>query len=368
MNEDKLYQIALLRTPGVGSTNIKSLISYCGSAKNVFQSPKGKLAKIPGIGTFIANSINPKVDLTFAEQEILTAKKNGADLLFYTDEDYPQRLKQILDAPPLLYVSGNGSLNRPKMVAIVGTRKATEYGKGMVTELVQGLMQHNVTIVSGLAYGIDVHAHKESLNNGLPTIGIMASGLDIIYPAVHKSIALQMKENGALVTENAFGTKPDAPRFPARNRIIAGMADVIIVVEAAAKGGALITAEIANSYNKDVFAIPGNIGKTNSEGCNKLIKSHKAHLLEKVSDIEYIMNWDTTQSKKSTIPKIDITDLTPSEQKILLLFDDNKKELLVDDISWKSQIPISVLASTLLQLEFRGIIKSLPGKKYRLNI
>lgn len=367
MQEEKLHQITLLRTPGIGSSNIKNLISYCGSAKNVHTATKGKLAKIPGIGLITANSILSNTNLSSAEQELANVEKNNAQLLFYTDSKYPARLKQIIDAPPLLYTSGKGNIDTPKMVAIVGTRKATEYGKGMVTELIQGLKNHNSTIVSGLAYGIDIHAHKEALKNNLPTIGVMASGLDIIYPAVHKSIAIEMKENGALISENAFGTKPDAPRFPARNRIIAGMVDVVIVVEAAIKGGALITAEIANSYNKDVFAIPGSIGKSHSEGCNRLIKANKAHLLEKVRDIEYIMNWDVNTEEKKKQPPIDFNSLSIQEKNIVALFVDDNKELIVDDISWKSQISISEIASVLLQLEFKGVIKSLPGKRYKLN-
>ncbi|MDH5476396.1 MAG: DNA-processing protein DprA [Cyclobacteriaceae bacterium] len=368
MQEEKLHQIALMRAPGIGSTNIKNLISYCGSAKNVHASTKGKLAKIPGVGLITANAVLSNINLSAAEQELENVAKNNAQLLFYTDKEYPDRLKQIMDAPPLLYVSGKGNIDTPKMVAIVGTRKATNYGKGMVSELIQGLKQHNTTIVSGLAYGIDIHAHKEALKNNLPTIGVMASGLDIIYPAVHKSVAMDMKENGALVSENAFGTKPDAPRFPARNRIIAGMVDVVIVVEAAIKGGALITAEIANSYNKDVFAIPGSIGESHSEGCNRLIKANKAHLLEKVKDIEYIMNWDVENAiTTSKQPPIDFNTLSIQEKSIVALFADNKNELLVDDISWRSQISISEIAALLLQLEFKGIIKSLPGKKYKLN-
>ncbi|MDH5366363.1 MAG: DNA-processing protein DprA [Cyclobacteriaceae bacterium] len=366
MQEEKLHQIALLRTPGIGSANIKNLISYCGSAKNVHASTKGKLAKIPGIGLITANSILSNANFSAAKQELAAVDKNNAQLFFYTDSEYPDRLKQIIDAPPLLYVSGKGNIDTPKMVAIVGTRKATDYGKGMVTELIQGLKNHNSTIVSGLAYGIDIHAHKEALKIDLPTIGVMASGLDIIYPSAHKSVAKEMKEKGSLISENAFGTKPDAPRFPARNRIIAGMVDVIIVVEAAIKGGALITAEIANSYNKDVFAIPGSIGKSHSEGCNRLIKSNKAHLLEKVRDIEYIMNWNANEENTKKQPIIDLESLSTQEKNIVALFVDNK-ELIVDDISWKSQISISEIASILLQLEFKGIIKSLPGKRYRLN-
>lgn len=366
MNADKLYQIALVNSSGIGSTNIKSLISYCGSAKQVFSSTKGKLSKIPGIGTITASGIKSNPDINFAEHELNKANNLGVELLFYTDKNYPRRLKQIADAPPLLYTTSNNGLNKNKIVAIVGTRKATDYGKGMVTELIQGLKSHDPTIVSGLAYGIDIQAHKDALKYNLTTIGVMASGLDIIYPAAHKRVAQEMKENGALISENAFGTKPDAPRFPARNRIIAGMVDVVIVIEAARKGGALITAEIANSYNKDVLALPGNAGSTTSEGCNHLIKSNKAHLLDKIEDIEYIMNWDSQIGESNNNGNVDYTTLNDKEKNIVTLFNEISNDLLIDDISWKSQITISEVSSVLLQLEFKGIIKSLPGKKYRL--
>lgn len=365
MNEDKLYQIALANTQGIGSINIKTLISYCGSAKNVFLSTKSKLAKIPNIGTITAGKINSP-DLDFAKKELEKATKSGVEILFYTDTKYPNRLKQVIDAPPLLYTTSSVRLNAKKMVAIVGTRKASEYGKSMVSELVQGLKNHDATIVSGLAYGIDVQAHKEALKHNLPTIGVMASGIDIIYPAVHKNIAYEMKNSGALISENAFGTKPDAPRFPARNRIIAGMVDAIIVVEAARKGGALITAEIANSYNKDVFAIPGNAGSSLSEGCNHLIKSNKAHLLDKIEDIEYIMNWNSDNETSGSNIEVNYSDLNKQEASIVTLFQKGSNEMLIDDISWKSQINIGEVSSVLLQLEFKGLIKSLPGKKYRL--
>lgn len=368
MNEERLYQIALVNTQGIGSTNIKTLISYCGSAKNVFNSSRGKLSKIPGIGTITANGIGLKPNLEFAEKELEKANKLGNQLLFYTDAEYPNRLKQVMDAPPLLYTTNTTFLNQNKMVAIVGARKATEYGKDMVSELVQGLKPHNATIVSGLAYGIDIQAHKDALKNSLSTIGVMASGLDIIYPSIHRNIANEMKGNGALLSENAFGTKPDSPRFPARNRIIAGMVDVVIVVEAARKGGALITAEIANGYNKDVLAVPGNAGSSLSEGCNHLIKSNKAHLLDKIEDIEYIMNWDKETTKPKTQISIDLNSLNDKEKNIVTLFGKENIDLLIDDISWKSQITISEVSSLLLQLEFKGIIKSLPGKKFRLQL
>ena len=366
MNEEKLYQIALSRVPKIGGATVKNLVSYCGSAKAVFEATAGKLGKVPGIGTILINNIKSHCDLETAQQEYEQVEKNNARILFYTDKEYPNRLKQVYDAPPIIYVTGNSDFNKNKMVAIVGTRNATTYGREFTEHIVNALSHHKATIVSGLAYGIDIAAHKAALKHNLPTIAVMASGLDIVYPAQHKSVAKDLQTNGALVSENPFGTKPDAHRFPARNRIIAGMADAVIVVEAARKGGALITAEIANSYNRDVFAVPGSVGESFSEGCNYLIKTNKAHLLERVEDIEYIMNWDKETSDASNFPSIDMSTLPEKEKAIISLFDKNVKELVIDDISWKSQISVAETASLLLQLEFKGIIKSLPGKKYKV--
>ena len=358
--------LALHFIPGIGAYTIRQLISYCGTAERVFQTPKGKLLKIPGIGSITAESIIKGKPFQVAEMELKRAEKEEVTIVFYTDKNYPSRLKQIIDAPSLLYLKGNINFENPKVVAIVGTRKSTDYGKKCVEELVNDLIPHNPLIISGLAYGIDIQAHKQALKNQLPTIGIMGSGMDIIYPSAHAETAKKMLVHGGLVTENFFSTKPDAHNFPARNRIIAGLTDALIVVEAAQKGGALITAEIANSYNKDVFAFPGNIGQSYSLGCNNLIKSNKAHLLTSVKDLEYIMNWD-----KETIPKkkekLSLDTFEHDEQTVLRILLENNNQLMIDEISWRSGLPISQLASVLLGLEFKNILTSLPGKIYRIT-
>jgi DNA processing protein len=269
----------------------------------------------------------------------------------------------------LLYFKGNANLNHPKTIGIVGTRQATSYGKEMVEKLIAELVPHSPFVISGLAYGIDIQAHKQSLKYNLPTLGILGSGIDVIYPAAHKETAKKMLEHGGLLTENHFGAKPDAHNFPARNRIIAGMCDALVVVEAAEKGGALITAEIANSYNKDVFAFPGSIGQTYSDGCNKLIKINKANLLTSVKDIEYIMNWsvENPASKKETLSSLDMSQFEPDEQKVIALLQEKKAPMMIDELSWKSSISPSLLASLLLNLEFKNIVRSLPGKQFKLN-
>ena len=369
MDQERLSFIALHFTPGIGDYLVKLLVSYCGSAEQVFKTPKGKLLKIPGIGAVSAEAIKTGHTFHKAEMEINKAEKEDVELLLFTDKKYPSRLKSLEDAPSLLYFKGNANLNHPKTIGIVGTRQATSYGKEMVEKLIEELVPHSPFIISGLAYGIDIQAHKQSLKYNLPTLGILGSGIDVIYPAAHKETAKKMLEHGGLLTENHFGAKPDAHNFPARNRIIAGMCDALVVVEAAEKGGALITAEIANSYNKDVFAFPGSIGQTYSDGCNKLIKINKANLLTSVKDIEYIMNWsaENPSSKKETPPKLDLSQFEPDEQKVITLLLEKNAPMMIDELSWKSSISPSLLASLLLNLEFKNIVRSLPGKQFKLN-
>ncbi len=364
MDQNRLSLLALHFIPGVGDHLIRQLISYCGSAEKAFTTPKGKLRKIPGIGDVTAESIRQGKPFARAETEIKKAEKDDVQLIFYLDDNYPQRLKLVNDAPSLLYTKGNINFENPKTVGIVGTRKATGYGRERVEELVRDLVCHQPLIVSGLAYGIDIHAHKLAVKHNLPTIGVMGSGIDNVYPASHKEIAKKMMDNGGLVTEHSFGTPPDAHNFPARNRIVAALSDAIIVVEAAERGGALITADIGNSYNKDVFALPGNVGQSHSEGCNNLIKSNKAAMITSVKDLEFHMNWDINAApvKKQAL---NFADFLPEEQVVLNLLA-NSKQMMIDDISWKSSLPIGQLASILLALEFRGLVTSLPGKLYKL--
>ena len=367
IDQTRLCLLALHFIPGVGDYLLRQLVSYCGAAERVFKTPKGKLLKIPGVGEVTANAILAHKTFDEAEKEIKMAEKLNAQLIFYLDKEYPTRLKQIQDAPTLLYCKGSIDFENPKSVAIVGTRKATTYGRDCVEQLITELIPHQALIVSGLAYGIDIQAHKQAVKHNLQTIGVMGSGIDIIYPASHKDTAKLMQSNGGIITENRFGAKPDAHNFPMRNRIIAGLCDALVVVEAAEKGGALITAEIANSYNKDVFAFPGNVGETHSEGCNALIKSNKAHLITSVKDLEYQMSWEVATPPQKKKEAFSLEGFEPEEQIILKLLLD-KSPSTIDELSWKSNIAVSQLASLLLTLEFKGIIQSLPGKLYRLKL
>ena len=365
MDQNRLALLALHFIPGIGDYLIRQVVSYCGSAERVFKTPKGKLLKVPGIGEVTAEAIRQGKPFADAEKEMNKARQENVELVFFTDKNYPSRLRQINDAPSLLYVKGQIDFENPRTVGIVGTRKATPYGRERVEELVAGLVPHGALIISGLAYGIDIHAHKHALKQDLETIGVMGSGMDVIYPASHAEIAKKMMAHGGLVTEHRFGTQPDAHNFPARNRIVAGLCDAVIIVEAAERGGALITADIANSYNKDVFAYPGNVGQSHSEGCNNLIKANKAHLLTSVRDLEYIMNWDATVKpvKKETLS---LDSYEPGEQVVLKTLHENNLQLMIDELSWKTNIPVGQLASLLLGLEFKGVVKALPGKIYKV--
>ncbi|MGI9544991.1 MAG: DNA-processing protein DprA [Cyclobacteriaceae bacterium] len=368
MTGEKLYQVALTLIPGIGDITIKLLISYLGSPDNVYKASKSKLNSVPGVGPTIAEAILKKNTFSAAKKEISRCKDKNIELLFYTDLSYPERLKQMDDAPALLYFKGNADLNTKRIVGIVGTRKATAYGKSITQRLVEGLAPYQPLIVSGLAYGIDIQAHRISLKSKLPTIGVLGSSIDVIYPAIHKDTCNRMVTQGGLLSENKLGTKPDAFHFPARNRIIAGLSDALVVVEAAKKGGALITAHLARRYKKKLFAMPGSIEETSSEGCHNLIKKKQAHLLTGAKDLTTIMGWDLQESSDASHQEeFDKSDFSGEELKILSLLSNNQREMLIDDLSWKSQIPINRVASLLLTLEFSGWVKSMPGKKYVLS-
>jgi len=360
-----LYQIALTLIPGIGDVNGKRLLSYCGGLEAVFKEKKEALLKIPGIGPVTIKSILNKSVFEFAEKEILFIEKFMIQTFFYLDEQYPHRLKNCEDSPILLYFKGNADLNDSKIISIVGTRNATSYGRKMCKEILEDFKSTNVLVVSGLAYGIDTLAHRNAVLNGLSTVGVLAHGLDRIYPAANRSLAEKMLNIGGLLTEFRSKTNPDRENFPRRNRIVSGLSDATIVIESALKGGALITAEIANSYNRDVFAVPGRTIDPYSEGCNFLIKTNRAALVQSAKDIKYLLGWDVDE-KKSKIQKEIFIELSAEEQKIVDLLKKNET-LGIDQISIKMDLPTSKVASTLLNLEFQGVVQCLPGKVFKLN-
>ncbi len=369
MDQEKLSFLALHATPGIGDYLLKQLIAYCGSAEQVFKQSKSRLLKIPNVGEKTVDAILARQYFHAAERELRKAEKENVLLLTFADSLYPSRLKAIDDAPALLYVRGTANFNHQKIVAIVGTRQATDYGKAVVEQLLAEVTRHQPIILSGLAYGIDIAAHKQALKHNLITVGVLGSGVDVVYPGAHKETAKKMlAEGGALISENPFGTQPDAHNFPARNRIIAGLCDALIVVEAAMKGGALITADIANSYQKDVFAVPGSIDAPFSAGCNFLIKTNKAHLLQSVKDLEYIMNWsaDDQQEKKKPTEQLSLSLSDPTEQAIVEVLR-GRDTISIDDLSVHTGFAPGTLATALLSLEMQNKLVTLPGKHYRLK-
>ena len=372
LENEKISTLALIHTPGIGSVTVRNLISYCGGASNVFKSDFKKLIKIPGIGEKMARSILKGESLLFAEKEYEDCIKTGTQLHFVSDKTYPNRLKSLYDAPVVLYSRGNFDFNLQRTVGIVGTRQVSEYGKAITETIIKDLIPFKALIVSGLAYGVDITAHRASLKNGLSTIGVMASGLDVIYPAAHQRTAREMQDHGGIVTENALATKPDFMRFPARNRIIAGLSDVTIVVESAKKGGSLITTEFAQNYHREVFAVPGNLNNPMSEGCNQLIRDNKAAIFTSIQDMADAIGWGTNveQNSKSESPiaiqtPMSFDGFTQDEGQILGMLR-QKGNMQIDDLSWQSGMHLNKLAALLLNLEFQGMIKSLPGKKYGL--
>jgi len=364
MEDQMLYRIALTRVPKVGPVIAKNLISYCGSAAAVFSSRRKQLLRIPGVGETIANNILRQRTFREAEAELRWIKDNETRALFFLDEDYPQRLKQYPDCPVMLYFRGNADLNTRRTVGIIGTRRPTFYGSSRCEALVDELKALKVLLISGLAYGIDGVAHRRSVEAGIPTVGVLGHGLGLIYPPQHRKLAERMCDRGGLLTEYPSADPPDREHFPMRNRIIAGLCDALIVVETARRGGSMITAELANSYNKDVFALPGRVGDEMSSGCNLLIKSHRAALLESAGDLGYIMGWEENEKPRGVQQKL-FEELSPEEKIIVDLLRQTER-VGIDMLAISAKMHNSHLASLLLDLEFKGVIKSLPGKHYTL--
>lgn len=361
-----LYQIALTLIRGIGDINAKKLVSYTGSPEAVFRENKRALSKIPGIGEYLIGVILSSGHvMERAAEEVEFVTKYGIKPLFYTEKGYPERLRHCADSPVLLYTLGNADFNAPRIVSVVGTRRATDYGREMCRRLVSGLKDLNVLVVSGLAFGIDTCAHRTALDEGLKTAGVLAHGLDRVYPPQNMNLAQRMQEQGGLVTEFMSNSNPDRENFPKRNRVIAGMADATIVVEAGSKGGALITADIANSYNRDVFAVPGRIGDAMSEGCNNLIKTNRAAMVQSAEDILYIMGWNRPDVKPAATQRKLFVQLQPDEEAVVNILKEHG-DCSMDKICIGSGMQTSRVAAALLNLEFEGIVRSLPGKMYRL--
>jgi len=366
MTDDLLYQIALTQLPNIGSVISKALIERFGTAKNIFEAKKRDLCSIENMSEPKAKSITTFEDFTPAADEIKFIEKYKIQALFITDKNYPQRLLHCYDAPTLLYYRGNADLNVSKIISVIGTRSHTDYGAALTEQLAQDLKDQHVLVVSGMAYGIDALAHKAALHNGLNTVGVLAHGLDTIYPAQHKSLAKEMLLQGGLLTEFPQQTKPDKHNFPRRNRIVAGMADATIVVETLVKGGSMITASLANNYNRDVFAYPGKTTDSKSEGCNYLIKNNRAALLTDGQQLMEAMGWEKKKTKRPAQRELFIE--LSKEEKIITDILKEKDAVHIDELYIKSTLSSSTVAGAILNLELQNVIASLPGKMYKLLV
>lgn len=363
MNE-LVYKIALTMVPKVGPITGRLLMRYAGTPEELFKSSKRALLKIPGIGPAIAAAITAKEILHAAERELEIASREGIQPVFYTDAGYPQRLQHYPDSPLMLFFKGAADLNPARCISVIGTRKPSHYGVGFCEEFLLGVRHYSPTIISGLAYGIDVVAHKKAMELGLPTIGVVAHGLGNMYPADHRAVARRMIESGGLLSEYSFHTPAEKEYFPLRNRIVAGLCDALLVVETGTEGGSLITAQFANEYHKDVFAVPGRVKDATSAGCNLLIKTHRANLVESPLDFIQAMRWDEPERKQNPQQAL-FPLLEPEEQKIVDLLS-RRRETGMDELAAAVDIAQGDLASRLLELELKGLVKSLPGKRFAL--
>ncbi len=364
MNNDLLYQIALTLIPNIGCVQSKILIDHYGNAENVFKAKRKELSAIENIGLVRAGNIKSFEDFATAETEIKFIEKYKIQPLFITDKKYPQRLLHCYDSPTLLYYRGNADLNTSKIVTVIGTRGNTDYGKQVTEKLINELKELNVLVVSGLAFGIDAIAHKSALQNGLETVAVLAHGLHTIYPRQHKNMAKEIIEQGGLLTEFRSEEQPDKHNFPKRNRIVAGMADATIVIETAVKGGSMITAELANNYNRDVFAVPGKISDAKSVGCNYLIQSNKAVLFSDAKELMESLGWQSKKVNKKIQTELFI-ELSNDEKAIMSILKE-KETTHIDEINIRSSLNSSSIAAAILNLELQNIITGLPGKMYKI--
>jgi DNA processing protein len=364
MDTELLYRISLTMIPELGPVCIRSLIEYFGDAGSVFKAKKKDIAAVEGIGEQRAKQIREWKGFTEAEQELMFLGKHHIQPLFLTDKDYPQRLLHCYDPPSLLYYRGKADLNLPRIISVIGTRNHTEYGKQATEELISSLQSQQVMIISGLAFGIDAIAHKTALQQGLPTIGVLAHGMDSLYPVQHRSLAKEMLKQGGLLTEFRQNTKPDKHNFPKRNRIVAGMADATIVIETAVKGGSMITAELAHSYNRDLFAMPGRTTDARSSGCLKLIQQNKAILFTHTEQLIETMGWEEKKQKPGSHQRELFIELSADEKRIVALL--QHTAMPIDELYFKSALSSSSAAAAILNLELQGVIVPLPGKMYKL--
>ncbi|MFV0506256.1 MAG: DNA-processing protein DprA [Bacteroidales bacterium] len=363
-DKDLFYKIALSSVYGVGSKTAQNLVAYSGGVAEVFKLTKKELANIPGVGNCLAERITDKDVFMRAEKQLSFVKEREIKVFFFTDSDFPRRLKECPDFPVILYAFGNMNLHRSRVVSIVGTRMISDYGQAICNSIIGQIrdFDREILVVSGLAYGVDINIHRACINNNIQTVGVLGHGLNTIYPQAHKREATQMLKNGGLLTDFANDSTFDRKNFVRRNRIVAGLADATIIIESAEKGGAMITGEIAQSYDRDVFAFPGNINSKYSKGCHKLIKTNIAALCENFTDVVQAMNW----SENTSIPTVVQPELFPSlnEEEHLIIKKLKEKKYPIDKLALETGLPVKKLSPILLSLELKGVIKSLPGNLY----
>jgi DNA processing protein len=361
-HEDLFYVLALLKVEGVGDIVAKKLLTHHQEPALIFKTKASQLTAIGGVGTVLLKKLKDKTIFQKAEAELHFIEKNNIAVSYFQEENYPDRLKHCVDGPVLLFTSGNIQLKNRKIISIVGTRQITSYGMDFCKNLLADLAPLNPVIVSGFAYGVDIVAHQAAIENQLQTIGVVAHGLNQIYPKTHKKYVAKMEENGGFMTEFWSSSSPERENFVRRNRIVAGISEATIVIESAEKGGSLITANMANEYNRDVFAVPGRASDKYSFGCNTLIKTQKAQLLTNAADLIYNLNWDLETTSKSVQKQLFVT-LEDGEQKVYDFLLKNGKETL-DDIALECDFPIFKISGILLNMELKGVIRPLPGKYF----
>jgi DNA processing protein len=363
MSEENLFHLmALLRVEGVGDIMAKKLLTHFGSAEAVLNAKTSQLAAIDGVGAVLLKNLKDKSVFEKATQELQFIQNNNIDVLYFLDEKYPDRLKHCIDGPVLLFSSGNINLKNRKIISIVGTRQITSYGMEFCRKFIEDLAPLDPIIVSGFAYGVDIVAHQLAMDHNLQTIGVVAHGLNQIYPKPHKKYVAKMEQNGGFMTEFWSTSNPDKENFVRRNRIVAGMTEATIVIESADRGGSLITANMANDYNRDVFAVPGRVTDKYSQGCNNLIKTQKANVLTSAADLIYILNWDIKNETKPVQKQLFVT-LDADEQKVYDYLLKTGKELM-DIIALHCDFPIYRISGLLLNMELKGVIRPLPGKLF----
>lgn len=360
------YYLALSKIPGIGPVTGRNLIHYVGGIEQVFDLSEKEIQAIPGLNLGQKRALSSKDCLKMADEEMKLAQENQIGILSFESESYPYRLKQIADAPLVLFYRGQLDLNALRTIGIVGTRNASAMGMEYCRQLVLGLREFGSTIVSGMAAGIDGCAHRTSLQSGLNTVGVVAHGFKYKYPASNAALFRKMEDNGMIITEHFFHTYANKDNFPRRNRLVAALSDVVVVVESKRRGGSMITANLANDFNKEVFAMPGRISDLNFEGCNALIRQNKAHIFQSVQDMAFLMRWSDLMDKDEGLGHVSYENLSVTEKKIINYLRMNSPEIM-DNIAFHCSVDVAALSSTLLNMEFKGLVKALPGSKYMLS-